>query len=89
MLEHHLEKLRVFYALAQTGSMVKASRRLAISQPAISKCLSNLEGVIDQALMVRSRQGMTLTPAGDKLFHFCEMLFSKLGDLERSFESLE
>jgi DNA-binding transcriptional LysR family regulator len=89
MLEQHLEKLRCFYAVAQTGSMVHASRKLAISQPAISKSLSNLEGVLDQPLMVRSRQGMTLTPAGQKLFNFCEMLFSKLEDLEKSFESLD
>jgi molybdate transport repressor ModE-like protein len=89
MLEQHLEKLRIFYALAQTGSMVQASRKLAISQPAISKCLSNLEGVIDQPLMVRSRQGMRLTPTGEKLFQFCEMLFAKLEDLEKSLESFD
>jgi DNA-binding transcriptional LysR family regulator len=89
MLEQHLEKLRGFFILSQEKTTVLASQKLAVSQPAISKNLRHLEEVLGQALMVRSRHGMILTPAGQKLYSFCETLFTRIEDLEASLGSLD
>jgi DNA-binding transcriptional LysR family regulator len=89
VLEQHLEKLRGFFVLAQEKTTILAAQKLAVSQPAISMNLRHLEAVLGHALMVRSRQGMILTPAGQKLHAFCEALFTRIEDLEASLGSLD
>ncbi len=39
----NLELYKVFYAVAETGNITKASEQLHISQPAITKQIKNLE----------------------------------------------
>ena len=39
----HLRDLHILQAVAQHGSMAKAARHLAISQPVISKVIADLE----------------------------------------------
>ena len=51
-------------ALAETGSVTAAARQLGVSQPAISNWLKNLESQLGLKLMIRSKKGMVLTPAG-------------------------
>lgn len=51
-------------ALAENGSMQNAARELGISQPALSTWLNNLEQELDVQLVIRSRSGIILTPAG-------------------------
>lgn len=53
-----------FSYLAETGSVSKTAARFGVSQPAISSWLKNLEGQLQTPLVIRSRKGMTLTPAG-------------------------
>jgi LysR family pca operon transcriptional activator len=83
MLDRHLEKLRTFHAVSSELSMVRASRRLAISQPAVSKSVRTLEQIIGQALFVRSRSGLSLTPAGKRLQIFATRLFAEVADLSQ------
>ena len=51
-------------ALAEQGSLQNAARQLGISQPALSTWLNNLESEFDTQLVIRSRNGIILTPAG-------------------------
>jgi DNA-binding transcriptional LysR family regulator len=60
-------KLRDVYVLktvAQLGSMGKAAAQLAVSQPAISQAISDLERVVGTRLLDRSRHGAEPTPQG-------------------------
>lgn len=52
-------------ALAETGSITKAAERLGVSQPAISNWLKGIEKQLGTQLVIRSKRGLTLTPAGD------------------------
>ena len=56
--------LQCFLAVAQHGSLQKASLTLSISQPAVSKTLKELEGLLAVRLFERGRRGAALTPAG-------------------------
>jgi LysR family pca operon transcriptional activator len=62
-----LRHLRVFLEVARRRSLAAAADRLALGQPAISKTLTEFEGIVGQRLLTRSRRGATLTPAGAAL----------------------
>jgi LysR family transcriptional regulator, transcriptional activator of the cysJI operon len=60
-------RLRAFAAIARCGSLSRAAEELFVSQPAVSKHLASLETELGESLVVRGRQGATLTAAGQVL----------------------
>ena len=88
-LIEHLEKLRYFRAVAQSTSLQKASRRIGISQPALTRSIGNLEAALEVSLFVRSTQGMELTPAGRKLLEFSNELFHRAEDWQQGVRTPE
>ncbi len=60
-------QLRYFLKIAEAGSMSIASQRLEMTQSALSKQMSLLEGHLEQALFTSNGRGLTLTPAGAQL----------------------
>lgn len=63
-----IRHLRYFVAVADSGSFVRASERLHISQPALSVRVSSLEAELGVQLMERSRKGVKLTREGEALY---------------------
>lgn len=59
--------LRHFAAVAEEGSLTRAAQRLYVSQPALTKQIKQLEGLLGVALFTRSRAGMALTEPGRAL----------------------
>jgi DNA-binding transcriptional LysR family regulator len=59
--------LRYFAAVAAEGNLTRAAERLFVSQPALTKQVRQLENQLGERLFIRSRAGMTLTPAGQAL----------------------
>ncbi|MET3497289.1 LysR substrate-binding domain-containing protein [Variovorax boronicumulans] len=66
-----LRHLRTFVAVAQERHLARAAARLALSQPAVSKTLSELEAIVGTRLVDRSQAGRRgvqgLTAAGEQL----------------------
>jgi DNA-binding transcriptional LysR family regulator len=58
----------IFHAVAATGSVTEAARRLAVSQPAVSKYLRELEHGIGLPLRYRDGNLWHLTPEGRLLY---------------------
>lgn len=73
-----LHDLRVVMAVAQAGSMGKAARLLATSQPAISRSISTLEQALGVRLFDRSAQGIELTLFGNALVKRGTAVFDEL-----------
>jgi DNA-binding transcriptional LysR family regulator len=73
-----LQHLKVVMAVAQWGSMAKAAKRLAISQPVVSKVIADLEGVLGVRLFDRSSQGVEPTPYGRALLKRSIAIFDDL-----------
>src|ERR1700739_1257300 len=60
-----LRHLRYFVAVAETGSLTVAARRiLHTSQPSLSRQIRDLEEEVGAQLLVRRARGIELTPAG-------------------------
>lgn len=59
-------ELRAFVVLARELHFRKASERLFLSQPALSKKIQRLEEKLNGALFVRSRRKVALTDAGER-----------------------
>ncbi|MEM5399570.1 MULTISPECIES: LysR family transcriptional regulator [Paraburkholderia] len=62
-----LAQLRTFIAVTEAGSVSAGAERVFLSQSSVSEQLKKLEERVGQPLFVRSKQGMTATPAGAKL----------------------
>lgn len=60
--------LRYFIGIADAGSVLRASERLRVAQPALSVSLSNLEAELGIKLMKRTHKGVQLTPDGLVLY---------------------
>ena len=56
-----LKQLQTFLTIVQHGSMLAASRELAISQPAVSSALAGLEANLGEKLFYRWKKRLILT----------------------------
>ena len=70
--------LRYFQAIAEELSFSRASRRLRIAQPALSRALKELEEEVGAQLLERNRRKVSLTPAGAVLLHETGVLLERL-----------
>ena len=75
-------------ALAGEGSLTKAARRLNLSQPALSKWLRDLEQELGLSLVIRSRQGLIFTEAGQIYLEGCRECLEAALDIRRKLDAL-
>lgn len=73
-----LRHLRYFQAVAEELSFSKASRRLRIAQPALSRAVQELEQDLGTRLIERNRRTMALTPAGAVLLAESAVVLERL-----------
>jgi DNA-binding transcriptional LysR family regulator len=71
----NLNSLRLFEAVARTGSFTRAADDVHVSQPAISKAVREIERSLGVALFERSARGARLTQAGEILAEQARTLF--------------
>src|SRR6185437_8574399 len=71
----NLHHLRLFAAVVDEGGFTRAAARLNLSQPAISKSLTELERQLHVALLDRSGRSIRLTDAGRALYARARELF--------------
>lgn len=79
-----LNLLRIFNAVVENKSVVKAAEKLFISQPAVSSGLKKLQGEIDVRLFKKSGRNLVLTEYGEMLHELTRRMF----DTEKEIEDL-
>lgn len=73
-----LKDLHTLLTVAEVGSMAKAAQRLALSQPAISKTIAEMEFTLGASLLERSSRGAELTECGHLLIERARVIFDEL-----------
>ncbi len=81
-----LRDLDVLMAVIQCGSMAKAANQIAVSQPAVSKAISEMERTLGVQLLDRTAQGVTPTLYGKALQKWATAVFD---DLRQGVNELE
>jgi DNA-binding transcriptional LysR family regulator len=80
--------LHIALTVAQSGSMLKAAKALAISQPVVSKVIADLEQALGVRLFDRSRKGVEPTASGRALISRGRAAFDELKQGVREIEFL-
>lgn len=78
------DKLRVFHAAAAAGSFTHAGEALGLSQSAVSRQVSALEGELRVPLFHRHARGLILTEHGETLFGATRDVLLKLETVKQS-----
>lgn len=76
-----LRQLRYFVGASEAGSLLKASTRLHVAQPALGQQISALEDDVGAKLFERSSRGVVLTDAGKIFLEHAQVV---LADVERA-----
>src|SRR5690606_20627663 len=76
-----LRQLRYFVAASEAGSLLKASGRLHVAQPALGQQITALENELGARLLDRSSRGVTLTEAGKVFLEHARIV---LADVEKA-----
>lgn len=80
-----LRHLHTFVAVAQQGTLGRAAETLCLSQPALSKTLSELEELAGARLFERGRLGAQLTPPGEQFLTHAVRVLDALNHAGQSF----
>jgi len=83
-----LRDLHIFMTVAQQGSMGRAAKHLAVSQPVVSKTISDLERMLKVRLLDRTMKGVEPTLYGSALLRRGAIVFDELGHSVKEIEFL-
>jgi len=72
------DKLRIFHAVADAGSLTHAGDTLQLSQSAVSRQIRALEETLDANLFHRHARGLILTEQGELLFNATKAMSREL-----------
>ncbi|TIP32956.1 MAG: LysR family transcriptional regulator, partial [Mesorhizobium sp.] len=76
----HSRLLKTFLAVARTGNVTRVAQEVNLAQSSVSDQIQALETELGASLFIRSRQGLTLTPAGEALKPYAENLLALADD---------
>ena len=78
-----ISHLRLLAALGETGQIGQAAGRIGVTQPAASRLLAEVEGIVGSPVHTRSGRGITLTAVGEALAIRAQRVQMELRDAAR------
>lgn len=84
-----LQQLRYLIAIAESGSISAAAKRVYASQSNLSLAIKELEEEFDITVFTRSNRGVTLTNEGTELLAYARQVVEQADVLERRFAHAE
>ena len=70
----NIQELRTFLTIVETGSLIRASEALNVTQSTVTARLKTLEEALGQTLLIRNKSGATLTAAGMRLHRYADTI---------------
>lgn len=80
-----MKQLEYLIKIAECGSISKAAQELYVSQPSLTKAISNLEEEYHVQLLLRKPRGVELTIEGKSFLHYARSVVTAARALENSF----
>lgn len=80
----NLELYKIFVEVAREKNVTRASEKLHISQPAVTRHIKNLENELNMVLFKRTN-GMELTDAGEKLYKEISVAVDKIVETDKKY----
>ena len=84
-----IRALRYFVELVREKSFTRASEKLFVTQPTISKMTRNMEQELGQPLLNREGHSFTLTDSGQVLFAHGQLILAQMQQLEAELADLQ
>ena len=84
-----LRHLQLMVALSETESLRRAADDLAMTQPAATKALQELEATVGVPLFVRHARGMEPTIFGEAVTRYARVVFEDLDELREELAAIE
>lgn len=78
------DDVRLFLAVAESGSVSAGARQLQLGQPTVSRRLVELEARVGSSLFERGRSGTTLTQAGERMLPAARQMARWAGEVSRA-----
>jgi len=72
----NLHQLELFLAVGEEGSVTRGAERAAVSQPAVSRAIADLEASLGERLFDRGPKGVAPTEAGRVLLDYAKRIFA-------------
>lgn len=82
------ELYKTFDVVANCSTITEASKKLNISQPAVTKAIKNLEWQLNGSLFIRNKNGIKLTENGKKFYNYIKPALSQIADAEKLFNNI-
>ena len=73
--------------IAKTGSISKASEKLLVAQPNLSRSVKELETGLGIVIFERSPHGVTLTPEGEQFIGYAEKILKQIAEVEAMYKN--
>ena len=87
-MDINLEYYKIFYYVGKMKSITLAAEELAVSQPAVSQAIRNLEEALGSPLFVRTSKGVRFTTEGEVLYSFVQRGYEYIQQGERKFKEM-
>ncbi len=78
--------MRYAVEVAKAGSINKASEKLLIAQPNLSRAIKELEADLGIVIFDRSTRGMVLTPMGEEFLGYARKIIGQIDEVDRLYK---
>lgn len=83
-IDINLNLYKIFYEVAKCENISNASKKLYLTQSAVSKAIKNIEKDFNTTLFYRTSKGVKLTEKGEELLYYVEEALNNLKSAERT-----
>ncbi|WP_224360269.1 LysR family transcriptional regulator [Hyalangium versicolor] len=88
-MSDRIQELTVFVRVAESGSFSRTARELGLSQPSVSRIVSELEARLGVKLLLRTTRRISVTDAGALLVESARQVLAELEDAEDAVRGID
>ena len=84
-----MRHLQLLFVVSEQGSLRKTAQIMALTQPAVTKALHELENLVGEALFTRTHQGLLPNKLGEAAIRYAQLVFADLSGLHEEMSALQ